>query len=98
MISKVVSTDIIKYLLKTKGMTIENIAEAMDTTVPRIKNINKNKETFIPQDINTYVKSSDIHFWEFIIEAVPLNHLSEKARNRVLVCKELSEKIKKNKK
>ena len=95
MISKVVSVDIIEYLQNKKGMSIEDIADAMGTTPSHIKLVIKNKAVLTSGHINAYVKSSGKHFWEFALAAVPLLHLPERARNRVLLCRDLNRQLKK---
>lgn len=96
MISRTISTDIIEYFQK-KGSSIDEIAEAMDTSSDHIIDIINNKSAFSADNINSYLKSTNIHFWEFAFKAIPLNHLPEKARNRVLLCKKLSDHLKKKK-
>jgi hypothetical protein len=97
MISRVVSTDIVRYLQEEKKLSVAEIAAAMDTTVDHIEKVVKKKEPFTAEDFTAYLESSKLHFWEFAIEAIPLNHLPEKARRRVLLCKEISIHLKKKK-
>jgi len=76
---------------------VVEIAAAMDTTTTHIDNVISNKEQFTSEDLNAYLKYSGLRFWEFAIRVIPLEHLTPKARDRVLLCKELSEHIKKKK-
>ena len=87
--------DIARYLQEDKKLSVEDIATSMGTTVDHIKNVISKKETFTGEDLNAYLESSKLHFWEFAIEAIPLNHLSEKAKSRVLLCQEISAHINK---
>jgi hypothetical protein len=89
--------DIAIYLQKEKNLSVEAIAASMDTTLEHVEKVISKKEQFTPEDINTYLKTSELHFWEFILEAVPLNHLTEKIKKRILLCKEMSDHLKKKK-
>ena len=97
MISKTISIDILKYLQEDEKLSVEEIAAAMGTDVDHINEIIKRKKHFTAADLESYLKSSGLHFWEFAIKAIPLNHLPEKAKDRVLFCKQLSDQIKKKK-
>lgn len=94
--SKLISLDIIKYL-QDKGHSVEDMASIMDITIKDVKNIAHpyNKSVFTTENINTYLKFSNLKFWELATEAIPLDHLSKKARTRVLFCKEVSGRMKK---
>ncbi len=87
--------DIARYLQEDKKLSVDDIAKSMGTTADHIKNVISKKETFTAQDLKEYLESSKLHFWEFAIEAIPLNHLSEKAKGRVLLCQEISAHINK---
>jgi plasmid maintenance system antidote protein VapI len=97
MISKVVSMDIVKYLQEERNLSAEAISTSMGTTISHVEKVINKKEQFTPEEINKYINSSELQFWEFALAAIPLNHLSEKTRNRVLLCKQLSDHIKKKK-
>jgi len=71
---------------------------AMGTTPDHIKNVLKSKASFETPDINHCVKFLNIHFWEFVLAAIPLEHLSEKAKSKILFCKEVSDQMKKKRK
>ena len=90
--------DIIEYLTNKKGMSVEDIAKAMSVDTDHIKQVKNKKKNFTPDDINSYLKSQNQRFWEFAIEVIPLEHLSDDSRKRILLCKELSDHIKKSKK
>ena len=89
--------DIVKYLQEGQKLSVKAIATSMNTTISHIEKVINKKEQFTPEDLNAYLKSSELHFWEFAIAAIPLNHLSEKAKNRVLLCKQLSFHLNKKK-
>jgi len=98
MVSKIVSRDIVKYLQEEKKLSVADIATSMDTTVDHINQIIDQKEQFTADNIDSYLKSSKLHFWEFAIKAIPLEHLTPKARKNILICQEISARIKKNRK
>lgn len=87
--------DIVKYLQEDKKLSVDDIAKSMGTTVDHIENVISKKETFTANDLKEYLEFSKFHFWEFAIKAIPLNHLSEKAKNRVLLCQQISAHINK---
>lgn len=87
----------LRYLQESEQLSVDDIAAAMDTTTTHINNVISNKEQFTSEDLNSYLKYSGLRFWQFAIKAIPLNHLSTKARDRILLCKELSAHIKKKK-
>ena len=87
-----------QYLQKEKNLSIDEIAQYMDVSIDHIKKVLKSEETLTPNNIITYLKATNQHFWEFAIAAIPIGHLPEKAKNRVLLCKEISDHLKKNSK
>ena len=89
--------DIANYLQKEQKLSVDEIAVSMETTPEHVKNIINKKEYFTPEDINTYLKFSGLHFWEFALASIPLNHLPEKIKKRVIICKEISDHLKKKK-
>ena len=90
-----VSIDIVKYLQREKKLSVSDIAAAMDATSDHIEKVINQKEQFTAKDINSYLESSNLHFWQFAIKAIPLDHLTPKARKNILICKEISARIKK---
>ena len=96
-VSREVSGDIVKYLQNKKGQSISDIAKSMDTSPSHIQNVINKKENLRSNDINAYLKNNNIHLWQFAIKAIKIEHLSPKAKKKVLLCKELSEHIKKKK-
>jgi len=89
--------DIAKYLQKDKELSVKEIAKSMGATTDHIEKVIDKKELFTAQDVEAYLKSSNLHFWEFAMAAIPMAHLPEKARNRVQLCKEISDHLKKKK-
>lgn len=69
----------------------------MDTTIDHVEKVLKKKETFTGQDMEAYLKSSKLHFWEFAVAAIPMDHLHDRARNRITLCKEINAHLKKKK-
>ena len=93
-ISREISIDIMKYLQK-EGMSVDEIANAMRVSSPYIQKIIDKKTILKPKNINSYIKNKDIRFWEFITKAVPKGHLTPKLKKKLLICKELSDCLKK---
>jgi len=89
--------DIVKYLQKDQKLSVEEIATSMDTTVDHISKVIEKEEQFTEEDLNSYLKFSKLHFWEFAFEAIPLSHLTEKAKDRIKLCQKISTHIKKKK-
>ena len=96
MVSKRVSIDIIRYLQKEKNLSIEEISKSMNTSVNHIKSILNSQQTLSSNHIDSYLKYANLHFWELAIAAIPMRYLSKKTQNKILICKEISEYIKKN--
>ena len=97
-VSREVSTDIVKYLQEKKGMSVADISKAMGTSPEFIDFVVHEKLKLTSDHINTYLKNTNTHFWEFAVEAIPMEHLPEKARNRVNLCKDITGHIEKSKK
>ena len=96
-ISRAISVDIIEYLQNRKGQSVDDIARAMATTTDHIQNVINKKEPLQSEDVESYLKNSHFKFWEFVLEAIPLEHLPKKARSRIKLCKEINDYIKKKK-
>ena len=88
--------DIVKYLREDQKLSVKDISTSMNTTVSHVEKVISKREQFTPEDINEHIKSSKLHLWEFTLLAIPLNHLTEKTKNRILLCKEISDHLKKN--
>lgn len=97
MISREITIDILQYLQDKKELTTNDIAKSMETSSEHIQNIIDKKELFKEEDIQAYLKTTNISLWEFAYKAIIMDHLSDKSRKRILLCKELSKRIKKNK-
>jgi len=95
MISREISIDIIQYLQTKKKMSVEEIAESMGTSPKYIQDIISRKTPLKAKYLDFYIKNANIKFWEFAIEAISMNHLSKKSRDRILLCKKISDNIKK---
>jgi len=92
-ISREISTDIMVYLQK-KGQSVADIATSMSTSPEFIQFVIDQKLKLTPKHINTYLKNQDIAFWKFATEAISENHLSESAKKRIQLCKQISDHIK----
>lgn len=97
-VSRKISTDIMKYLQGKKGMSIDDIAKAMSTSITHIQEVINKKDTLKSEDINVYLKNQKIRFWEFVKEAIPDDHLPPSLKKKLKICKELSDHLKKVKK
>ena len=75
-------------------MSVTDISTAMSSSPSHVEKILSKKETISQQDLDNYLKSQDVKFWELAIEAIPACHMSNSLRKRVLLCKELSKYIK----
>ena len=91
----VISLDILYHLQTKKGLSVDSIAASFNTSPDFIKKALKKKEALTSEQLNTYLKKENKHFWEFAFEAIPLNHLSKKAQDRILLCRDLSKIVKK---
>ena len=94
----VISLDILHYLQIRKGMSVDSIANAFGTNPEFIKKVLKKKDTLTSEQLDIYLKKENKHFWEFAIEAIPSQHLPEKVNKNILLCRDLSENIKKRRK
>ena len=83
-VSREISTDIMKYLQEKKGMSINDMALATDSSPEFINLVLENKLTLTSDHINAYVKNKEIRFWELAIEAIPMDHMSEKSRKKII--------------
>lgn len=99
-ISKVISRDIVNYLLIKKGYSQNELVDLMDITTEKIDSILHNKDKLAPYNIISFTKKTDIKFWQIIYEGIPQEHyhfLPEKAIQRSILCKQLSDAIKRKK-
>jgi len=94
-ISKKISIDIIEHLQKKKGMSINEIAEAMSTTPDHISKVIKKKTHITSENIHTYLENKNQKFWEFALESIPMSHIPLQTRRKIQICKDLSNHIKK---
>lgn len=97
-VSKEISADIVKYLQEKKGQSVDEIATNMSTTPSHIQNVINKKEALRTKDVDSYLKNQKIRFWEFAIEAISGSHLPSSTNKKIKICKELSARLKKNKK
>ena len=92
------SVDIVKYLIEKKEMSVDDIAKAMDSTDKHIKKIISKKETLTAEDLKSYLKNTESAFWELSYESGILDQLPKKTSKKIMICQQLSQHIKKNKK
>jgi hypothetical protein len=92
---KDLSIDIVQYLQSKKGLSVEDISKSMDTSEEHIKNIIDKKAFLTTKNIDSYLKNTNTSFWKFAEEAIPSRYLSEKTKRKILICKEMTEALKK---
>jgi len=97
MITKAISLDIVHYLIEKRGYSLKEAADALGTSKSHIRQIQKKKEALSPENFQILLKNLNMRFFEFAVEAINLDHLPEESRKKILLCKELSDHIKKKK-
>jgi len=97
MLSRNISTDIIQYLQNKKGKSVDDIAQAMGTSPKHIQNIIDKKALLEKENIDIYLKNTNIQFWQFALEHIQMKHLPEKVKKRIFLCKKIYDKIKNKK-
>jgi len=95
MISKIISIDIIHFLLESKGFTKESLSESMGISVEDINKVLKSKIALSQEHIDTFSKNEEYKIWQLMYDAIPLNHLSKKAREKIELCRLLSKRLRK---
>jgi transcriptional regulator with XRE-family HTH domain len=98
MLSTVISRDIVNYLLTQKSYSQRELAEALHTTIERIRLISFKKDGLSKEELEIILDISNMPFWEFASHAIPLEHLPEKTRKKVALCQEIAEHLRKKKK
>lgn len=95
MISKIISIDIIRFLLESKDFTKESLSKSMDISVKNINKVLKKKISLSQEHINNFSKNEEYKIWQLMYDAIPPNHLSEKAREKIELCRVLSKRLRK---
>jgi len=98
MISKNMSVDILKCLQEKRGMSIDEIAKAMDSQPEHIQEIIDKKSSITANDLSSYLKNTETRFWEIAVEGDLLKYLPQKTKKNVLICQEIAQHLKKRKK
>jgi len=98
MILKDMSTDILKYLQKKRGMSTDEIAKAMDSSPEHIQKIIDKKSLITANNLSSYLKNTGTRFWEIAVDAELLKYLPQKTKQNVLLCQEIAQHLKKRKK
>ena len=93
MVSIVIATHIVKYLLEKQNKDIFSISKEFDTTEEHILNIIRQKESLPEKNLLFYLNKNNTKMWELLEEAVPEEILSEKIKNKIIICKSLSKII-----
>lgn len=96
-ISRILSNDIVTYLSQQKGYSYKKIAEILGEEESLIRKVTKLKVALTQEHLQKVLDFEQMRFWEFAIEAIPRKHLSEKAYNRIELCKQLADHLKKRK-
>lgn len=90
-------TNLMLLYFMRKGKKTKKLAKEMSSTIEHIEDVLNEKSNFTAEDIDNYSKNNNMKFWEFAIEVLGLDNLPEKSKNKVMLCKELDEIIKKKK-
>lgn len=96
-ISIEISVDIVKYLQEKKGQSIKDISKKMLTTPEHIQEIINKKSTLKSEHIHNLLQNSNLRFWQFVSEAILMEHLTQKTREKIQICKKLTDRLKKKK-
>ena len=83
MISKIISIDILQFLLKKKGYTKESLSKSMDISIKDINKILQNEAYLNLEHIENFSKKENYNFCELLYEAILPNHISEKSRKKL---------------
>lgn len=97
-VSREISADIMKYLQKKKGQSVDDIAISMSSSPEFIQFVIEQKLRLTPKHINAYLKNQNIAFWELATEAISETHLPSSINKKIQLCKQISDHIKKVKK
>ncbi len=92
-----ISIDIIRYLQKKKGQSINDISKVMSTTPDHIQKILNKKSTLKSENIHNLLQNNNLRFWEFASEAILIEHLPQKTREKIQICRKLTDRLKKKK-
>lgn len=67
----------------------------MGISVEDINRILKKKISLNQEHINNFSKNEEYKIWQLMYDAIPPNHLSEKAREKIKLCRLLSKRLRK---
>ncbi len=95
MFSKEISTNIMQYLQEKEELSVDSIAEAMNISSDQVQKIINKKSCLTVENVLTYLKNTNTKLWKFSIETNLIEHLPKKIKKRMLICKEISDHIKK---
>lgn len=98
MISQVISTHIIKYLLGEKEYSREELSKLMDITIEEIDKIVHKQAYLKPKNLKNFINKTKYRHWELMYEAVPPQFLTEETIKKIQLCKKLADRVKRNKK
>jgi len=96
MISKDISIDIMQYLQTVEELSVDDISKSMGTTPEYIEKVISKKTVLEQKHIETHLKNTNTHFWEFALKAIKMKHLSKKVKEKVLLCEKLAKNKKKH--
>ena len=71
--------------LQKKGQSIDDIAKSMDTSPEFIQFVMDKKLQFTPKHIDSYLKNTNKHFWEFAIEAIHIGFENALRRKKTMI-------------
>lgn len=87
--------DILHFLLEKKGYSEEELSKSMGIPIEDLKKILKKKSGLDQKHLYNFSKSENYKIWEIMLGAIPPYHLSKKAKDKLELCKILSDRKKK---
>lgn len=98
MLPCVISQDIVKYLHKVKGFSLEEIADITSMSVKDANNVLNGSGTFSTENIKSLIDKQDKTIISILSEACPEKHLPENLKKNVVLYKHIQEVKRKNQK
>ena len=97
MLPYIISQDIVKYLHKIDGFSVEEIADITSMSIKNVDNTLNGLYTFTQHNIKSLVTNYNKTIIEILAKACPESHLPKKLKKNVTLYKHVK-KIKKGKK
>lgn len=78
-------------------MSEQQIADSFGDSVENVKKIINGQKLITPDHFNHHIEHQKLKFFEFVHEAILPEHLPPKIREKVEICLEIAENLKKRK-